>query len=178
MVQNLGPGARLAKADIKSAFRLLPVSPFDFELLGFKFEGKYYFDKCLPFGCSISCALFEKFATFLEYLVRQSVPSGNLEHYLDDYLGGGAANSSECEVLIKAFHSQCNTLGVPLANKKCLGPVTELVFLGLELDSVMMQVRVPIDKVDHLCAMINEILQHSRIKLKSLQSLIGSLNFM
>ena len=178
MVQKLGPGALLAKADIKSAFRLLPVSPSDFELLGFKFEGKYYFDKCLPFGCSISCALFEKFATFLEYLVRQLVTAGHLEHYLDDYLGGGTANNNECKAIIEAFHSQCNILGVPLAKDKCLGPVTQLVFLGLELDSVMMQVRVPMDKVNDICAMIKEVLRHARMQLRTLQSLIGSLNFM
>ena len=63
-------GAWLAKVDIKSAFRLLPVSPVDYELLGFKFEGMYYFDWYLPKGCSISCSLFEKFSTFLEFRVK------------------------------------------------------------------------------------------------------------
>ncbi len=71
MIQELGQGTLLAKADIKSAFRIIIVSPLDFELLGFKFDDKYYFDKCLPFGCSVSCALFEKFATFLQFLVRR-----------------------------------------------------------------------------------------------------------
>lgn len=70
-------------------------------------------------------ALFENCATFLEYSVRQSVGSSHLEHYLDDYLG--VANSYECEVIIKAFHIQCIVLGVPLADEKCLGPVTKLV---------------------------------------------------
>ena len=64
MVQRLGKGCMLGKADIKSAFRLLPVAKQDFDQLGFKFEDKIYFDKSMPFGCSISCATFEKFATF------------------------------------------------------------------------------------------------------------------
>ena len=37
LVLQAGCSAWLAKADIKSAFRLLPVSPRDYELLGFKF---------------------------------------------------------------------------------------------------------------------------------------------
>ena len=55
MVQDLGTGRLLGKSDIKSAFRLLPVSLLDFYQLGFKFDSKYYFDKAMPFGCSIAC---------------------------------------------------------------------------------------------------------------------------
>jgi hypothetical protein len=35
------------------------IGPEDFELFGFKFKGLYFHDKCLPMGCSASCALFE-----------------------------------------------------------------------------------------------------------------------
>ena len=64
LIVSKGPGALLAKMDISSAFRLLPVSPQDFCLLGFRHSGAYYIDKCLPMGCSLSCALFEKFSKF------------------------------------------------------------------------------------------------------------------
>ncbi|KAJ1095702.1 hypothetical protein NDU88_000860 [Pleurodeles waltl] len=50
MLRELGPGALMAKSDIESAFRLLPVHPDDFNLLGFQFEGRFYFDKCMPMG--------------------------------------------------------------------------------------------------------------------------------
>ena len=64
-VQELGRHCFLFKLDLKNAFRLLPVSTLDFDQLGFKFEENFYFDKCLPFGCSISCSHFEKVARFL-----------------------------------------------------------------------------------------------------------------
>ncbi|KAJ1152220.1 hypothetical protein NDU88_004997 [Pleurodeles waltl] len=38
----LGRGALLAKNDIESAFRLLPVHPADYHLLGFQFRGEYF----------------------------------------------------------------------------------------------------------------------------------------
>ena len=50
MLANLGRGAIAARLDIKSAFRLLPISPSDFELLGFKISDHFFIDKCLPFG--------------------------------------------------------------------------------------------------------------------------------
>ena len=78
---SAGRGAWLAKSDIKSAFRLLPVSPEDYELLGFSFDGSFYYDRCLPMGCSISCALFEKFSTLLEFRVKFVTKSSSVTHY-------------------------------------------------------------------------------------------------
>ena len=57
MVRRLGIGTHLIKVDIKSAFRLLPLHPDDFSLMGMKHKDAYFMDKALPFGCSISYAL-------------------------------------------------------------------------------------------------------------------------
>ena len=70
MIRAYGIGAGMAKADIKSAFCVLPVHPEDFELLGFTFEGAFYIDRALPMGCSVSCASFERFSSFLEWELR------------------------------------------------------------------------------------------------------------
>lgn len=66
-MRKRGVGAEMVKCDIKSAFHLLPVHPYDFELLGFYFEGTFYMNRVLPLGCYISCAAFEKLSTFLEW---------------------------------------------------------------------------------------------------------------
>ena len=179
MVQQLGQGALLAKTDIKSAFRLLPVSKTDFQLLGFSFEGFYYFDKALPFGCSISCATFEMFANFIQWVIRSGSTVGKVEHYLDDFLFGGARDTDQCSVIMKNFFSLCEKFGIPLSDERTEGPTTVLVFLGLEIDSVLMQVRIPISKIHIMVTQIEEVLGHKRsITLKELQSLLGSLNFM
>ena len=59
IVQRLGVGCFMAKTDIKSAFRIIPIHSQDYSLLGIKWADKYYFDRCLPMGCSSSCAIFE-----------------------------------------------------------------------------------------------------------------------
>jgi hypothetical protein len=61
MIHKFGKNAKLAKCDIKSAFRLFRLSPGDFDLMGFKFENQYFFVKRLLMGAYISCSLFEKF---------------------------------------------------------------------------------------------------------------------
>jgi hypothetical protein len=71
-INRIGKGGKLAKTDIKNAFRLLRVSPSDFDQLGFSFDNKFYFDKCLLFGASISCSLFEKISTALHWFTDQN----------------------------------------------------------------------------------------------------------
>jgi hypothetical protein len=47
---QLGKGTLLAKIDIKSAYRLIPVHPHDRKYLGMLWKGNLYIDAMLPFG--------------------------------------------------------------------------------------------------------------------------------
>lgn len=177
MVQNLGANAQLGKMDISNAFRLLPIRPEDFSLLGFKFLDKYYVDKCLPMGCAISCALFEKFSTFLHWSVEQHSNLNSIVHYLDDFLFAGAQGTGNCSILMDSFQQICYRLGVPLSDEKTEGPTTYIVFLGLGLDSVSTSIFIPKEKVEALKKDILQIQGKSKVTLKQLQSLAGSLAF-
>ena len=97
MISSLGRSTQLGKIDISQAFRLLIVNPADFDLLGIKFDGKYYIDKCLPIGCSISCALFENCSTFLHWVAEIKAGLSTLDHYLDDFIFPGAALTNDCQ---------------------------------------------------------------------------------
>ena len=47
-IKRAGVGSYLAKTDVKHAFRIIPINPLDYHLLGMQWKGKYYFDKlCL-----------------------------------------------------------------------------------------------------------------------------------
>ena len=58
LVVNVGKGAFMTKADMESAFRLLPVIQGIFCLLGIKVTNFYLIAKSLPMGASCSPALF------------------------------------------------------------------------------------------------------------------------
>ena len=62
---GLGPETLLAKMDIKSAFRLLPVHPSDRHLLAMEWNKGIYIDTCLPFGLRSAPKLFNILADFL-----------------------------------------------------------------------------------------------------------------
>lgn len=70
----------------------------------------------------------------------------NLLHYLDDFLTMGA-DREECARNLEGLRQWCAFLGFPLALEKVEGPATILVFLGILLDSVRMELRLPPEKL-------------------------------
>ena len=62
-----GVNCNISKSDMTAAFRNLGIRKKDWRWLILKakspMDGKFYYfiDKCLPFGASISCALFQEF---------------------------------------------------------------------------------------------------------------------
>lgn len=177
MVKRIGNGGKLAKADIKSAFRLLRVSPSDFDQLGFVFDNKYYFDKCLPMGASISCSIFEKFSSALHWFTEVRSGNKNILHYLDDFLFGGETKTSVCQETLDTFRDTCKLWGVPLAEDKTVEPVEVLTFLGIEFDTIKMELRLPVEKLDEIRLVLTFFIRSKKVTLRQLQSLIGLLNF-
>lgn len=88
-------GALLAKTDLESAYKQIPVHPFDFEVLGFSIDGQFYFDKTLPFGLSYSCNLFEEFSSALQWILQNKYSVVHCVHMLDDFLLIGDPDSLE-----------------------------------------------------------------------------------
>lgn len=102
-VLTLGKGALMAKLDIKSAFRLVPVHPADRHLLGLKWEGHTYIDKVLPFGLRSAPKIFNAIADALQFIaIKNGIK--NIAHYLDDYLIVGPPASETA--LTTLAHSQ------------------------------------------------------------------------
>ncbi|XP_075203963.1 uncharacterized protein LOC142310334 isoform X1 [Anomaloglossus baeobatrachus] len=176
LLREAGEGAYMAKSDVESAFRLLPVHPDCYHLLGCHFGDAFYYDTCLPMGCSISCFYFELFSTFLEWAARYEAGSRAIIHYLDDFLFV-AQDSSRCSYLLNSFCSLMQRLGVPLSSEKTVGPARCLTFLGIELDSVQMVFRLPPDKISKLLGLVKGFLAVSKVTLKQMQSLLGMLVF-
>ena len=89
--------------DIKNAFRFFLIYPGDFDLLCFSINGSYNIDKCLSIDCSISCKIWETFATFLHLLTRYNSGLNTLDHYLDDFMFVGRSGSQDCATFMFAL---------------------------------------------------------------------------
>ncbi|XP_062586589.1 uncharacterized protein LOC134248181 isoform X1 [Saccostrea cucullata] len=177
LIRQIGRDCLLAKTDIASAFRIIPVHSLDHELLGIQFQNKFYFDKCLPMGCSISCSIFETFSTALQWIACNKFGVPNMLHILDDFLFIGPRDSSICGLALQQFISLCEVLGVPIKSEKTEGPSTEIVFLGIQLDTVKWEARLPQDRVQKIREAVKLAKNRKKMKLREVQSLIGLLNF-
>ena len=175
-IVHFGRGCFMAKTDIQSAFRIVPVNPTDYPLLGFKWKGSFYYDKCLPMGCASSCAIFEKLSTALEWIISQESQDVAILHILDDFLFISNTYQTVHNTLIN-FQKICQEVGVPLAPDKTVGPTTVLDFAGIRLDSVDLSASLPPDKILKFSQALNDMITSRSVQLKQIQSLAGMLNF-
>ena len=173
-VLQMGRGTLLAKLDVKSAFRIVPVHPADRHLLGMEWEGQLYIDNSLPFGLRSAPKIFNAIADALEWILRQHGVS-NIWHYLDDFLVAGTRSSGECARYLHTVIRLCQILGIPLAEEKLAGPATVLAILGIEFDTDRLMLRLPKEKFQRLKQMLAEWASKRSCTRKELQSLIGQL---
>ena len=173
----LGVGALIAKVDLKSAFRIVPVHHEDWELLGIHWQNLYYVNTCLPFGLRSALYLFNQFVTALHWILTTNYGMSHLIHYLDDYLLMDLPRSPRCGHNIGVFLTVCESLGIPVAMDKLEGPSTTLTFLGLELDSVRQEIRLPQDKLHTILTELSQWSKPRKTTKRRLLSLLGLLSF-
>ena len=167
----------MTKTDIQSAFRIIPVHPQDWELLGMSWQGRYYFDKVLPFGLRSAPFLFNQLSDALEWLVKHHLNIHSVIHILDDFFLVQPPPASHCATAICQVLTLFEELNIPIAPKKTFRPSTTLEFMGITLDSVLMQARLPGDKLLKARAMLSSWSHKRSCYLRELQSLIGTLQF-
>ena len=174
MAMELGPGALMAKLDIQSAYRMIPVHPADRRLLGMSWGGHLYVDTVLPFGLRSAPIIFTAVADALQWILEmQGVKY--VMHYLDDFLLFGPPGSSICREALDSTRECCSHLGVPVAPHKTEGPTSSITFLGIELDTSAKVLRLPQEKLRRLQVEIKSWSGRHSCTKRSLLSLIGQL---
>ena len=118
--------------------RIIPIHPGDRHLLGIYWDGQVYVDAALPFGLRSVPLIFTTLADGPQWVLQQRGTSF-IAHYLDNFIALGPPGSSQCAENQRIIYETCTKLGVPLASHKCVGPSTCLIFLGIEVDTIAME---------------------------------------
>ena len=95
-IMKLGRGTLLAKTDVESAYRLLPIHQEDRPLLGVKWPDKFFMDLALLFGLHSAPRIFSGVADAVQWIVQHQHQVSDLLHYLDDFLTLGPPDSPIC----------------------------------------------------------------------------------
>ena len=100
LVAACGKGALMAKTDLCSAYRQVPVHRDNQHLLGIEWRGQTYIDKALPFGLRSAPKISTAVADSLAWALHCSGVSNSV-HYLDDFLFWGPAQA--CLRVVKLY---------------------------------------------------------------------------
>lgn len=174
-IAQLGPNTWLAVFDVEHAYKVLPIHPSDVPKMGFKWDEAYYFDRTLAMGCRTSAKIFEAFTTALEWIMRNKFNLKYLHHVLDDFLllvNPAVLAQKQMEI----FKKVCAYLGIPLKIVKLKSGFI-VIYLGIELDTIKMEARLPLEKVEKCRNKIRAVLEKGQVQREELESLAGLLNF-
>ena len=173
----------LGKSDIKSTFCLIPLSILCWRWLVMIAQNpinkkwQYFIDKCLPFGASISCSIFQKFSDALKHVAQFRSKRMSITNYLDDFLFI-AYKQVICNQMIQTFVDMCEEFGVPLAFDKTEWACIQIVFLGILIDGKNMILAIPEDKRLKAVNLLKKFVHKRKATIHELQQLCGYLNFL
>ena len=175
LIAKSGRGTKLIKRDLKSAFRFVPVSPHDRWLLMYEWEGKIYVELFLPFGLRTAPKIFNLFSEAIHWIME--FKGWDLCHYIDDFLMILPPDrSSDIVKASSDFSNACEAMGFTIETKKNIEG-TLVDFLGLEIDTMAMEARLPMDKHHRAFEMVSQLIEEQSVSFYKLEKLLGFLSF-
>ncbi|CAF4481097.1 unnamed protein product [Didymodactylos carnosus] len=127
------------------------------------------------FGSRSSPAIFDELSFMICWIARNNYGIRHILHLLDDFLAIHKPDSADPNmVLLKLLF---NRLNVPLSKAKCLGPNTELEYLGILLNTVIMQAKLPEYKRLRVIETVEKFATKRKCTKRELLSLIGHLSY-
>ena len=133
-------------------------------------------DMYLPFGVRSGPSLFNLLSDGLEWILKHNYGLQHVIHILDDFFIAERTKLSclsSFSTLLRVFMS----LKAPVVASKTIGPSQVVEFMGIVLDSVRMEARLPQDKLTRINELLTSFKKHRSVRLVELQSLIGTLQF-
>ena len=172
-------GCFMAKVDLKSAYRSVSLSDLSKSVTGLRwqFGNRTVFlrDTRLPFGSKLAPGIFHRLSQAVKRMLKRRGLAGVVV-YLDDFFIM-AETFHECMEALNETIALLRKLGFSINWNKVVDPSTTITFLGIEIDSMAMCLRLPEDKLVQVREELARFQGRKRASKKQLQSLAGKLNF-
>ena len=132
-------------------------------------------DTRLPFGARLSVGIFHRLTQAVKRMMARKGFDLTIV-YLDDFLII-SKSKVECAEALETLILLLRKLGFMIHWGKVVDPTTCITFLGIELDSVAMALRLPAEKLLALREELQGSLGRNRFTKRQLQSLAGRLSW-
>ena len=127
----------------------IPIHPSLWSLFGIKWDSKLYFYTRFPFGSRSSPFVFNTLAEAIVWILQSNYGVPHLLHLLDDFLRIESPTSGGDQTM-SLMSPVFNKLGIPISTHKTMDPVQVLEYLGILLDTMKMEARLPPDKLTRI----------------------------
>ena len=172
-LELVNPGCFFTSADLKDAYYSVSLHPKYRKFCRFIWGGTLYEFTCLPQGLCTAPRFFTKIMKILLMELRKQ--GIQIVGYLDDTII--IANSKQqCETYTQKtikFFDQMGLTIHPVKSK--LAPVQKIEFLGFEIDSVRMTVKLTAEKSLKISRVAQKLLNKREIRIRKFAQFIGQL---
>lgn len=163
-----------AKTDIKAAFRNMKLNPAHAGWLAVEIDGYYYWELRAPFGWSLAPFSWCKLTDFIQRFCAHC--GYNILCYVDDFIHIGPSENNTLlnqQFLLRLIE----ILGLTPKLSKSVAPTKILTCLGFVFDFTARTVAISSARANTYSSLIRDILAAKKVKLLTLQSLVGKLVF-
>lgn len=174
--RGIEQGAWMFSLDHKAGYQHVPLAPEAQRYFGFRWGGKYYCFKVLPFGWAPACYIYDMLSGVVASFIRQL--DLHCIRYLDDFgfaLPAKALPHERHHAIWKVW-AIFYFAGYTLARDKSMTAASQVMtLLGFGLDSVRQCYFVPQKKLDDILALVQDVTSKARtgVSVLALQSLVG-----
>ena len=137
------------------------------------FNDNYYFDLVMPMGLKSSARCCQMLTDCISFIFSQE--GFDTVNYIDDL--GGAEVPEKAETAFQRLGDIVNDIGMSEAADKAAPPSHTMVFLGLEVNTLSMTIKIPDEKFLEIKKELNEWTVGIKVSKRKVQSLVGLLNF-
>ena len=112
-------------------------------------------------------------------MVQKNLTVGEpaITNYLDDFLFI-ALSMMVCNGMMSEFLCLCWDIGCPISEEKMEGAASIMVFLGTLMNGRLQVISILLDKVKKAVDLIQTAISNQKVKIKFVQQLTGTLNFL
>ena len=172
-MKDQGTDCYMFKRDASRCFRWIPWDPFDYSLFVYCWRGLFYFDKVLAMRHRIAPFICQRVTGALAHIYRK--PGYFLLNYVDDFVGAEKADiASDAYIRLGEVLSQA---GLPENAGKATPPSQVIEFLGVTFNALEGTMEVSLHRLDEIHELLDLWRDKEEMSRKSLESLIGKLQF-
>ena len=180
MVLESGEGCFMWKRDLSSFFLQIPLDPVEYPKVAFVWRSFLFFFTGLMFGLRHSGYQGQRVTTAVTWVHQRMGLDTEEETYFksinySDDVGGCESTKARAEASSQALSNLLVDLGLKESLDKYHPPSSSMPYLGVQFDSVKMEMRVPPDKLSEVVEDLETWKKKSTLTKKSLQKLLGRL---